>query len=1435
MHKSWILLFALGLALPWFQSTSAEDAGLACDQNSDEEQYAPGLVADYNDAGGNTCRRIDPAIAFAWQERSPDPRIVDREWSATWAGQLLVLAPGEYRLHLYVAGDVALEINGEQILAGPRDKPGWLASPPIELAFGHHALRIRYQRIAAPAQIGLYWSGPQFQLEPVPVWHLWHEQRDERLGSFERGATLVHALRCGACHDQLAQQAVLSAPALDRLSGNLSPEWLMRWIQDAGHQRVDDPTSGEKKSVTSRMPSLGVTADDATAIAAYLLADSTDIQPTDDGKLIGKVEAGAALFRTVGCLACHRIGELGTSELFGGGDLSLVADKRPAGFFARWLRDPASLNASHRMPVFTLSDEEVANLAAYLVTLNSSDDDDRANATEHSDVTSDVRATGARLVAEYRCGRCHALPSHGKDRGKANSIALLNSDANAADCLGAANRDANRPGYLLDEQDAADVRAYVAALPRSAGTTSPSNKPNELDGRLVLAERNCLACHARGLEPGISRSLPALLQQDEALAPRLAALSPPALNSVGDKYHDKALAAAIATTTTRLRPWLEVRMPKFSLSEEESRALVEMFVDEDRLPSVAATDESSPLDETSLQWAGSRLVTSAGFGCTSCHAIGEVAPADVTLAARGTDLAELGLRVRRPWYDRWVRNPARIVPRMEMPSIQLPIRGVLDEQLDEQLAAVWHVLNQPGFTPPPPDAVRVVRSRNVADDLETHVLTDVLEVDDHKYIKPFVVGLPNRHSVLFDLAQNQLAGWWIGDTARQRTRGKTWYWEPAGAPLFETGQRGGDLVLEQGNQRLEPLVIGQFRTECDAWQHLPDGLQFEHRVRFAGDGDDLADPTTLHVVQRLYAIRTSKEEVAGTGFRRQIEVAGLAADAKLRFAILPAFREADSSQFRASDKEATWSGPMGDGSVRVLSPRDAQVSLEDSRPWLDLSPGEDGAPLRIELEYTTVAPTDSFPIMSPAIVAPPPTEMDVVPGFTAERLPLVDEIMPTGLAWRPDGTLVFSSLKGQVWQARDTDGDGLEDTAAVLSDDLAAPYGVAISGHAVDVINKYALLRLYDDDGDGRAERTERLASGWGHTEDYHDWAVGLVRDASGAYYIALPCQQDQREPAEAYLRGRALRLTPHEPTTNDPSSFAIEEFCAGLRFPMGLALHGSGDLFATDNQGNYTPFNELNHLQAGRRYGFINRLENAPGFRPEFTPAAINIPHPWTRSVNGICFLHTPPVVRKQLGRELFGPFEGHLIGCEYDTRSLVRMSLERVGESYQGAVYPFSRATANGEESLLGPLVCQVAPDGDLYVGNIRDSAWGGGANNGSLVRMRPQENLPIGIAEVRATNDGFVIDFTQPLDIATAQDANFFSVSSFRRIPTPDYGGPDQDRRSEKILAAQASLGGRSVRLQLAELREGFVYEIRVRPKGGARWEPAEAYYTLLHRPE
>ena len=69
-----------------------------------------------------------------------------------------------------------------------------------------------------------------------------------------------------------------------------------------------------------------------------------------------------------------------------------------------------------------------------------------------------------------------------------------------------------------------------------------------------------------------------------------------------------------------------------------------------------------------------------------------------------------------------------------------------------------------------------------------------------------------------------------------------------------------------------------------------------------------------------------------------------------------------------------------------------------------------------------------------------------MPGFEAVRLPVTDQAMPTGLAWRSDGTLVVSSLEGRVWLAHDTDGDGLEDRLVPFSDELAAPYGVAAAG-----------------------------------------------------------------------------------------------------------------------------------------------------------------------------------------------------------------------------------------------------------------------------------------------------------------------------------------------------------------------------------------------------
>ena len=53
--------------------------------------------------------------------------------------------------------------------------------------------------------------------------------------------------------------------------------------------------------------------------------------------------------------------------------------------------------------------------------------------------------------------------------------------------------------------------------------------------------------------------------------------------------------------------------------------------------------------------------------------------------------------------------------------------------------------------------------------------------------------------------------------------------------------------------------------------------------------------------------------------------------------------------------------------------------------------------------------------MNPVLLPPEASfKLAIVPGYDAFCLPLPRDEMPTGLAWRPDGTLVISSLKGRV-------------------------------------------------------------------------------------------------------------------------------------------------------------------------------------------------------------------------------------------------------------------------------------------------------------------------------------------------------------------------------------------------------------------------------------
>ena len=694
-------------------------------------------------------------------------------FAARFTGRLQVQVPGEYRLFVHAAGRVRIELAGKQILSGSSREPDWIDSQPIELEFGYHPLKVTYERSDEPARIALFWQGPQFQLEPVAARWLFHDKAESPPQLFERGARLVRALGCAACHEIAAEREPLAAPALDCLNRNLSRAWLIDRLASPPGASGNTP----QQLAARRMPHFGFDRQAAADVADYLysVSESRYVPPpavapepaarpktkkkvAEEEKLpVANAELGAELVRSRGCLACHRVGELGSDGLFGGGDLSRIADKRPDNFFARWLTNPAAINRDVRMPAVALSSLQRESVALYLQTQKS-----ESPQADFAGETSIDR--GRELVRAWRCANCHRMSAAA---GLAAAPRLKPIDSAGLEgnqtCLDAPDAARHRPGYDLSSDD----RRAVAALILGANRAAPAVVWH--DARDLLAERNCLACHARGLSPGLAPQLAAVVEVDNALRPILPALAPPALHGVGDKLLDTALEAAITRSRAPRQPWLKVEMPRFHLSDEDTKTLVRYFIAADRIPPRPKQPGAKLLGETqspaTLEAAGARLVTSSGFGCTSCHAIGRWQPQKVAINALGVNLRHIGSDVRREWFDRWVRNPARIVPQMEMPSVVQPVRGVLDSKLDEQLAAVWHVINHGDFTPPPPGALRVVRRSNLPGTAErAAVLTEVIEIGGAKYVKPLVIGLPNRHNVLFDLATGRLSAWWLGDT-----------------------------------------------------------------------------------------------------------------------------------------------------------------------------------------------------------------------------------------------------------------------------------------------------------------------------------------------------------------------------------------------------------------------------------------------------------------------------------------------------------------------------------------------------------------------------------------------------------------------------------------------------------------------------------------------
>ena len=277
-------------------------------------------------------------------------------------------------------------------------------------------------------------------------------------------------------------------------------------------------------------------------------------------------------------------------------------------------------------------------------------------------------------------------------------------------------------------------------------------------------------------------------------------------------------------------------------------------------------------------------------------------------------------------------------------------------------------------------------------------------------------------------------------------------------------------------------------------------------------------------------------------------------------------------------------------------------------------------------------------------IANPPLVQMFVPGFTVRELP-VQLVAATGstplrninnLVYAPDGRLFALGYDGNVYLLKDTDADGLEDTATKFWDNtkneippsIGMAWGAGAGGNGLYIASRGKVIFLKDK-GDGTSELLT-VASGWrpsvvaaGSNLD----AIGLAVDPAGNVYFGLGVdsysgayrvnrQTGVPEYNQFNERGAMIKLSPDWKRR--------EIIATGLRFTVSLAFNAKGDLFASDQEGatwlpNGNPFDELLHIQLGRHYGF-------PPRHPQYLPGVIDEPSvfdysPQHQSVCGIHF----------------------------------------------------------------------------------------------------------------------------------------------------------------------------------------------------------------------
>jgi glucose/arabinose dehydrogenase len=390
-----------------------------------------------------------------------------------------------------------------------------------------------------------------------------------------------------------------------------------------------------------------------------------------------------------------------------------------------------------------------------------------------------------------------------------------------------------------------------------------------------------------------------------------------------------------------------------------------------------------------------------------------------------------------------------------------------------------------------------------------------------------------------------------------------------------------------------------------------------------------------------------------------------------------------------------------------------------------------------------------------------------------------------GMDFLPDGRLALSTRRGQVWIVDNPlVNDPKHAKFSLFAEGLNEGLGLKVVDGQIHVIQRSELSRLFDTDNDGRCDRIDTLSDGWGLSGNYHEFAYGLPRDAAGNFYVSLNVSFFDKTwwlgSSTVPFRGWVLQVAPNG---------AVTPFATGFRSPNGINLSPDGELFVTDNQGDWEPAGPLYHVQKGKFYGHpaglawtseykdskVTPSQHEPTAVPREAPV-VWFPYKWSRSAGNMVW---------DTSGGKFGPYAGQMFVAELTNGMLLRVQTEKVRGAHQGTVFLHRQRIGSVNRVL-------QASDGTLLCG-FTNRGWGGFPPSHGVGRIRYTGMLPFDIESVHVRNDGFDVKLTQEINPWwTWQPGEATAiVTQYHYDYWWQYGSPERDHTRLPVTSMQVDM--------------------------------------------